>query len=990
MTDKNDSIDERRAALSASKRALFEQRLRKIGGQSSSPDAIPRRTTEAPALLAPGQERLWFLHQLDPQSAAYTIYQVFRLRGDLDTGRFERSLRAVVMRHESLRTTFAEADGQSIQIITPDPGVHLQVENLESERVADREDEMQDRATRIIRQPFDLRTGPLLRTVLLRLAPYEHVFVLTMHHIIADEWSLRIFWRDLTAYYAAQVAGSARRLPPLALQYADFAEWQRRVHRNGIEQGHFAYWKERLRDLTPLGLPLDRTRPLLRTSYGALECLTLSTEQTDALHALRKQQGVTMFVLMLAAFKTLLYRYCGQTDLTVGTPVTSRNRPELEDLIGFFLNTVVLRTDFAGKPSFLEVLARVRSTVLEALSHQDVPFDRLVELLNPARRPNRHPLFDVMFVLQEAPDLESELPFAAEEISLSSGASKFDLTLFVGEDAGRLKLTLEYNTDLFEQETAIRLLQNLRELLRGIVETPDRSIATLPLLTESERRQLLDWAAPQTKLRSHLGGRGCLHELFERQVSRTPEAMAVICEGDHITYDELNRRADRLARHLQHLGIRPSTRVGIYLERSVDLVVAILGALKAGGAYVPLDPAYPAERLRYLLDDAAVPLLVTDAALAHSLPSTRAEIVHIDALGAERSEHFTAPLCNLATEEDLAYVIYTSGSSGGPKGVQISHRNVVSSTLARMDYYPSVPERFLLLSSVAFDSSVAGLFWPLCTGGTVVLPRSRQEQDILSLLALIRRLEVTHTLCIPSLYQLLIAHAGPNDLASLRAVIVAGERCPPDLPEQHYARLPEATIYNEYGPTEATVWSTVYEIPPHRQAGPVPIGRPVANTAAYVLDDESRLVPVGVVGELHIGGDGVSRGYLHREDLTADRFIPHPFDPNPSARLYRTGDRARFRRDGTLEFFGRVDNQIKLRGYRIEPAEIEAALRSFPAVSDAAVVARWEGAAEFGSTTVDAASLTEKLVSLDRIVAEELLTAVESIPEAHLNSLGPS
>jgi myxalamid-type nonribosomal peptide synthetase MxaA len=967
-------------SLSPAKTALLEQRLRGEPARGAVP-AIEPGPAGDPEVLASGQERLWFLHQLDPSSPAYNMFRAVRISGPLDGALLERSVGEVIHRHQVLRTTFATRDGRPTPVVASEAVLDMRRIDLGSLPQEDREARAREHATEEVSRPFELGTPPLLRVLLLRLGETEHVLLVTMHHIVSDEWSLDLFWRELASIYRGLCSGERIVLPELPIQYSDYAKWQRGRLRGTELQRHLGYWREKLKGAPPSPrLPTDSPQPGPQSFRGGLESVTLSSLSLGRLQTLRARQGVTSFVLLLAAFKTLLYRYSGDSDIVVGAPVTTRSRPELEPLIGFFINTLCLRSDLSGHPSFLEVISRVRATVLDAFAHQEVPFETVVDELKPDRRVSRNPLFQTMFVLQAEPvtaAFPAELrvrPFAVE-----AAAAKFDLTLFAEELSDGLKLTFEYRTDLFSRDTVCRMLEHLRVLLDAVVEDPVRPISDLPLLPRSEQQRLLfEWNPASPRDSADL----CMHEWLQEQAERTPEAVAVWSEGGDLTYGELNARADAIADHLRGLGVRPGTCVGLCLERSPEMLVGIVGVLKAGGAYVPLDPAYPDARLRYALEDSGAPVVLTRPGLAERLPGSIARVIPIaEAMrtGATRTYALAR-----STPDDPAYVIYTSGSTGRPKGVPVTHRNLVHSTRARMSFYVERPERFLLLPSFAFDSSVAGIFWTLGTGGTLVLPRERSEQDVQALAELIERRGVTHLLCLPTLYDLIREHAHPSQLASLRTVIVAGEACPATLPRRHYERIPGARLFNEYGPTEATVWSTAYEVPPEFAGTQVPIGRPVGDTRVYVLDPRRRLVPIGVRGELYLGGSGITPGYLHRPEETAERFVPDPFSAAAGARLYRTGDLVRWRADGNLEFLGRTDHQLKIRGYRIEPGEIEAALGEHPGVRESVVSTRGQASARHPPGEVpEVDALAEALLSLPRDEAERILRQVErSTPPA--------
>jgi amino acid adenylation domain-containing protein len=919
--------------ISGPRWALLDALLRERGLAAGAARAIPRRSG-GPAPLSFGQERLWFLHQLDPLDTSYHLASAARFRGLLDVTVLAQALTEIVRRHEVLRTTFAAGDGGPVQVVGPAGPVELPLTDLGYLPESGREAEARRRVTEAVRRPFDLARGPLLRVHVLRLDDRDHVLLMVCHHVVADGWSFGIFVRELSVLYQAYRTGRPSSLPEPSIQYADYAAWQRKWLEGDVLERQTAYWKRQLAGLPPLHLPTDRARPTVPSSAGAIHHFSLSRGLTDRVAEVARGEGATPYMVLLAAFQTLLGRYSGQTDFAVGTPAAGRTRAEVEGLIGFFVNTLVARADLAGNPSFRELLARTRRAALAALDHQELPFERLVAQLQPDRDPARHPLVQVLFAFQNVP--AEAAPFAelvASDFEVDPGGTAFDLTLSMGETAEGLVGELAYRTDLFDAGIVARLAGHYQTLLAAAVTHPDRRIGALPLLTEAERRQvLLEWnPTPDEPADAR-----CIHELFEEQAARRPDAEAVAGDQERLTYGELDRRADRLASVLRAAEVGLEVRVGVCLERSPELVVAILAVLKAGGAYVPLDPEYPRERLALLLADARPAVLLTCRRLAGRLPESAARVVCLDDEGRPPGPR----LPGRATLDNLAYVIYTSGSTGRPKGVLVRHRSLVHSTLARLRYYREPIGKFLLLSSSAFDSSVAGIFGTLCSGGTLVLPPHGAERDPREVAGRVAAERVTHVLYLPSVHALVLEEGRPERLASLRAVIVAGEACPADLVGRHLQALPHARLFNEYGPTEGTVWSTVHECGLADAAGPVPIGRPAPHARVYLVDRFGNPVPVGVPGEVYVGGAGVAEGYLGAADLTAERFVPDPFGARPGGRLYRTGDLARYRLDGTIEFLGRADQQVKVRGHRVEPGEIEAALAGHPGVRDAAVLAR--------------------------------------------------
>jgi amino acid adenylation domain-containing protein len=911
--------------LSGKKRAVLEALLREQGIGEAKTERIPRRTESGPAPLSFAQQRIWFLDQLEPENPLYNIHTGVELLGPLNVPVLQRSIAEILRRHEALRTTFTVIDDRPVQVINKNAIFKLPVNDLQELDESQRPSKVSAWAEEDARRRFDLTKGPLLRANLLRLGETEHVLLLTIHHIISDGWSVGVFVRELAALYEAYTAGRSSPLQELSIQYADFAAWQRDWLQGGRLEEQLSYWKTQLSDAPPLlELPTDRPRPPVQSYKGAHETLLLCESLSRSLKELSRREGATLFMTLLAAFSTLLYRYSGQRDILVGTPIANRNRAETENLIGFFVNTLIFRTRLSEQMTFRELLCQVRETALEAYAHQDLPFEKLVEELQPERSLSHSPVFQVMLDLQNAPMRDLELQgLRLTPLPFDSRMAKFDLILTVGETDGRLSGQLEYNTDLFDAATVRRMARHLEHLLETAVSNADEQVSRLPLLTDDERHQILfEWNETQVENEPAL----CIHELFEQQAAAKPHAVALVHKDEQLTYRELNERANKLAHHLRRLGTGPESLVGICLERSAEAVVAILGVLKAAGAYLPLDPSYPRERLSWMLADAGAEIVITEEYLERDADEIETQI--------------NADFKTTINSEKLAYLIYTSGSTGTPKGVLVSHRNLVHSTFARFRYYQERLDSFLLLSPFAFDSSVAGLFWTLCRGGMLVIPEEDSHQDPAYLAGLIERHSVSHLLGLPAFYELILREARPRQLTSLRTVIVAGEPCPAELVQHHAETLPHAALFNEYGPTEATVWSSVYRfVPSVPFCGLVSIGRPVANMQIYVLDPQLQPVPIGITGEVYIGGDGVARGYLNHPAQTAERFVPHAFSAKPGARCYRTGDLARFLADGNIEYIGRNDFQVKIRGYRIELSEIELALAQHPDVREAVVLA---------------------------------------------------
>ena len=942
MTD-DSQLPDRFANLSPAKRALLEKRLR--GEQtavSSPPTTIQPRPAAEPLHVSPAQERLWFLHQLNPASAAYNMHEAVAGTGRLHPEALQYALDGLVARHDALRTTFHASQGQPVPHVAPTQPLTLTIVDLQALPDGVQQTEVQIRGVQEAQRPFNLQTGPLLRLTLLQLSPDAFVLLLTMHHIIGDEWSLEQFWRELRELYRAQLSGSQPTLPSLPIRYTDYAAWQRDQLVAGQFQTDLDYWQKQLRGELPLlQLPLDHPRPAALSDAGEMRQRSLPPALLPALQKLAQANGATLFMTLLTAFQVLLHRYSQQRDILVGTPIANRSHPETQHLLGLFLNTLVLRAQVDGPLTFTQLLAQTRQQMLDGFAHQELPIEQVVQAIQPQRDPALTPLFQVMFVYQQAqPVLDNWPGISLEKIMVDGGVAKFDLTLFVTETADRLAAALEYRTALFEAATIDRMLAHFTELLTAIVAAPDTAVSQLNLLPAAERERVVtQWN--QTAHDALAAAPPQIHHFIEQVAQQTPEAAAVIFDGQQYTYAELNRKANQLARHLQANGVGSDTVAAVCLPRSFEMIVAILAILKASGAYLPLDPGYPTERLAWMLADAQAVLLITQAELAASLPAQTPTLLlaHSQQAIARQSGD---DLATAVSPHALAYLIYTSGSTGQPKGVMVSHKNLVHSTLARQLYYPRLVSRFLLLSSVAFDSSIAGIFGTLCQGGGLVLPKQGQEHNVQQLAQLIDAANVSHMLALPSLYSLLLEGAQLSQLASLTDVIVAGEACTADLVTRHYGRLPHTTLYNEYGPTEGTVWATVHAISPDWDGQNVPIGKPIPNATLYLLDGQQQPVPIGVPGEIYIGGAGIVPGYWQQPTLTAERFVQLPW--LGQQRLYRTGDLGRFLPDGSVQFLGRVDQQVKIRGYRVELGEIEAALKQAAGGVETAVLIHKNGA----------------------------------------------
>ncbi|HEX7181390.1 MAG TPA: amino acid adenylation domain-containing protein, partial [Thermoanaerobaculia bacterium] len=909
----------------------------------------PQWTRIEPAACQPGeliplsfaQERLWFLDRLAPGSPAYSIPAALRLRGRLNWQAMELSLREIVRRHAVLRTRFVMSSGQPAQVVDPAHGFSVPLIDLSGLPERDREAETARLVGRDARLSFDLAHGPLFRASLLRLDAEDHATLLAMHHIVSDGWSMGVLIREMAALYVAFSQGRRSPLPELEIQYADYARWQRGWLQGEILEREISFWRQALAGAPVLELPTDRPRPPVQTFRGARRGVFLTPSISAALTALGHREGVSLYMSLLAGFATLLSRYSGQEDVSIGSPTANRTRAQVEGLIGFFVNALVLRTDLSGEPSFRQLLGRVRKAALDAFTHQELPFEKVVEELQPQRDLSRSPLFQVMFTLQNASSERLELPGLSLS-PLTSGATvaKFDLTLALRQVQDGIGGSLEYNTDLFDEPIIGRMAKHVESLLAAAAADPDRPFPELPLLSDSEHDQILRaWNATESDFPEIP-----VHRLFEWQAEISPGATALVAADEQLTYAELSRRANRLAHHLRRMGVGPEVLVGVSLERSAELVVTLLGILKAGGAYLPLDPSYPRERLRMVLEDARASVLLTSRELAGSLftdlpVSTR--VVCLDS--GEILDENGISLPDRVEPDNLAYALFTSGSTGRPKGVAVSHRALVN-FLTSMRQAPGIEkgERLLGVTSLSFDIAALEIFLPLLAGGCVELATREQAADgawLATRLAAEASPKIHVLQATPSTWRLLLDTGWPGD-PDLKA-LCGGEALPRDLASALRERVGE--LWNLYGPTETTVWSAAASLA-RGETGPVPIGRPIANTRIYLLDRNLRPAPPSAAGRLHIGGAGVARGYLGRPDLTVERFVPDPISPlyggEPGARLYDTGDLARLRPDGTLEFLGRVDHQVKIRGFRIELGEIEAALSRYPGVSQAVVVVR--------------------------------------------------
>jgi amino acid adenylation domain-containing protein len=890
------------------------------------------------------QERLWFLDQFEPGSPFYNIPVAIGFPHGLDRPALQRALSLIVARHEVLRTTFATLDSRPVQIVHPRLDLPLPLTDLR--RLPP--DEFDRLAADEARRPFDLRRGPLLRAQIVRRSEHDYLLLLTLHHIISDGWSMGILFSELTQLYTAEATRRPAQLPPLPIQYADFSQWQREYLSGARLTRLLGYWRRQLEGAPPvLQLPTDRARPAAQSFRGATQMFAVSEEVTQGLKELSQAEGATLFMTLAAAFTTLLYRYTGQTDVVMGTPIANRNRREIEGLIGFFVNTLVLRTNLAGDPRFRELVGRVREVALGAYEHQDLPFEKLVEELQPERNLNYNPLFQVMFSLQNNPTSgasdEQQASLEALKNAPQLGAARFDLALFTEETEKGFVAGLEYNTDLFEAATIERMVEHFQTLLEGIVAHPDRRLSELTLMTEAEQFQLLhEWNQTQADYPHD----ACIQQLFEKQAEQTPEATAIVMEARSWTYQEVNRRANQVAHYLHKLGVGTESRVGICMNRSAEMFIGLLGVLKAGGSYVPLDPAYPKERTAFVLLDAQARVLLTENRLAEQLPTEGLQVVRLDTEWEAIAREDERNPASDATPDNLAYIIYTSGSTGTPKGVAMPHRPLVNLLWWQTrNSELTHAARTLQFASPSFDVSFQEIFSTWLTGGTLFLTTEENRRDARRLLEVLSRFGVERLFVPPvTLQQMGEAMRDSTPPLKLRQIVVAGEQLHITEPiKRFFERLDNCTLHNHYGPSESHVVTafTLAGVPADWPSFPY-IGRPIANAQIYILGDRLQPVPVGVSGELYIGGTVLSRGYLDRPAHTAERFIPSPFSATPGEWLYKTGDLACYLPDGQIKFQGRVDDQAKIRGFRVEPGEIEVVLSQHPGVREVVVVARSE------------------------------------------------
>ena len=871
------------------------------------------------------QEALWFLDQLDPGLSAYNLTMCNHIHGPLRVEELEKSVQLLVDRHEALRTSFQKVNDKISQVI------HKKVEVEISHIELNDFDQAHQKAQQLANIGFDLADKSMLRTTLIKYDNEKFLLLFVVHHIIFDGWSVGLFQKELTEIYNTISNNSTSSLPELEVQYADFAIWQRKWFNESAKDRQVQFWKETLgENAQPLELPTDKLRPARQSFQGDRVTVKFPGSLARSLRELSMKESSTMFMTIMSALNVLLFRYSGQSDISIGTPMANRQSKELEIAIGYFVNTVVIRTDLTGNPTFRELLKRTRRKVLDVFDNQDLPFDKLVEELKPDRGLSMNPLFQVMLALQPTSPFDNELAgVSSEPMSISTGTSKFDLSFELKESKDGIAGFVEFSSDLFERSSAVRLVDNFEVLLQQIVSDPDQKIDNIPIHTPSEKQFLLEGINQTLKEYSQ---DLCLHNWFENQAATRPQDTAIVFQNDTISYEDLNHRSNQLAHYLISKGAQPDQLVGLCVDRGIDMVVGLLGILKAGAAYLPMDPMFPKDRLAYMLSDASAPLLVTSLELIDTFPQYSGEMILIDSQWSQIAQHEAENPLTSVNSSNLAYVIYTSGSTGKPKGVQLEHGSVVN-FLTSMQQEPGMSTSDVLLSvtTLSFDIAVLEIFLPLVTGAQLILVDKQTTMDGRALLAEISKNNVTVMQATPATWRLMI-EAGWRKTPNLK-ILCGGEAMPRDLATQLLDK--GESLWNEYGPTETTIWSTLQKV--ENREGSITIGRPIANTQVYILDQQLQLVPRGAIGELYIGGDGLARGYLNRKELTNERFIKNPFSASGTSRIYKTGDNARILPNGEIECLGRIDFQVKIRGFRIELGEIETCLKTHPEVNDAVV-----------------------------------------------------
>jgi len=928
--------------------------------------------------LSNGQKRLWFLQQLYPNNPFYNYSEIYTFKGRIDIENLFKSIQYIYDEQDILRSTYHIKNGAPIQQI--ESISKIKIDTVDYSKLATRE--LQVKLEQLFEEQanthFNLSTDPLIKFLFIKVNDLQYKMQVTLHHIITDEWSMEVFREKLAKNYNTLSASLPIDSEEIEIQYIDYAYDQQQKN---IEEKQLDYWKQKLSGGLPvLNLPTDFSRPITPSFKGKLNTEILPKQLSEDVIKLSKQLEVTPYVLLLSVCYTLLYRYSGQEDILIGSPFSNRDTKNLEKLIGFFNDTVVMRVGITSDMSFADLVKIVRKTTLEAFSNKNVPFDLLVKSLQPNRSLSTNPFFQVMFLYNSVSEISSfgvNLEF--EHQVYAANASKFDLTLFVNEKNGVLSTAFEYATELFTESTINRFQEYFKLLLEGILENPKTALSNISMLSKQEKALLTEGPS---EANGEFIEYQAIHTIIEEISKENPENKAVTYKDTSITYKELDERANRLASTILKQADNKSKIIGLCTERSIDMIVGLYGILKAGYAYLPIDPEYPKQRIEYVCEDANITTVITQKALIENFNSDTIDTIFIEDVQSFQNNS-TVSLPNVS-RDDLAYVIYTSGSTGKPKGVPVSHGNIIHSTQGRPEFYENQPEAFLLLSSMAFDSSKAGIFWTLCTGGNLVISEKRIEQDIEKIASVIQKDHITHTLMLPSLYKLILEHTDVRKLKSLTTVIVAGEACTPLLCKKHFETLPEALLYNEYGPTEATVWCIAHKIEEtDLKYNTIPIGKAVANANIYLLDTNKKSVPYGSIGEIYVGGPCLAGNYLNKKEISESAFVVNPLNNNEKI-LYKTGDLGRYREDGNIEFFGRADQQVKIRGYRVELSEIENIISSDNTVNNAVVAI--EEADEIENLDIyevpDAAELSKLLTAyLSEEEIEDVLNSITSLKE---------
>lgn len=968
-----------------SKTSLLSQWRNKNKQSSNSKKGI---ITEIPkgaiTPLSTEQKRLWFLQQLNPNNPFYNYSEIYTLKGKLDVDIFERSIRLIENNHDVFKSIFEINNGEPILKI--DPNIKSDFKFIDFSKLDITT--AKNKTVKIFKEEsstsFNLSKGNLFKIILVKTSENDYSFLIIMHHIITDHQSMIILREELASNYAQLISGKKISIIKPTIQYGSYAYWQQN---KSINIEHLNYWKSKLGgQLEILNLPTDFSKKAIPTYKGALHLKKHSAKNGEAFFNLCKELEATHYVVMLSVFYILLNKYTEQEDILIGTSITKRTHKSLEKLIGFFNDTLVFRTSIKKEFNFKEIVQAVKKTTLEAFEHSDISFDHLVKELNPNRSLNTNPFFQVMFLYNTNKDLSdfgSDIKISHE--AFDAGVSKFDLTLHINENQGSLESLLDYNTDLFKGETIARIHDHFEVLLQTVLNNPEIIVGNIKIDTDQEKAYFDNLQCPQSFFKEQTRG---IHNIIEQEISKNALSTAVSFKNEKVSYEQLGLKSDIIANYLIHKGIQKNDIVSFSLERSSEMIFALFGILKAGAAYLPLDPKYPENRTNYILSDSTSKFVLTSNKLKANFNKATTAIFTIESIFSENLE-IEKTLFPKVQGTDLAYVIYTSGSTGKPKGVPITHNNIINSTLARTSFYKKDPAAFLMMSSISFDSSKAGIFWSLCTGGNLVISENKLEQDIELLVSTIKNNNISHTLMLPSLYNTILDFADTTDLKSLKVVSVAGETCSTKTVDQHFKKLPNTCLYNEYGPTEGTVWSVAHKIKKSDiEKETIPIGIPVANTEIYILNQKKQRVPFGVPGELYIGGPSLANGYLNKPQKTAESFITNPF--KHSQKIYKTGDIVKLKNDNTIEFLGRKDQQVKIRGYRIEIDEIEHIINDNPMVDKALVIV------EDMNTNIDLNNLvdqdTEQLLqkiknytTINEI--EELLNTVESLNEDEVSVL---